>query len=129
MKKQISSILFIALLSCLVILCALSASATEDAEMWLDEKAPLDDYAYSMAIIGDTQIVSRDNPDNMANIYAESYGLIKFAGSDNHRGAERKNLAGVCFDTPLNDEKDFVFTISADKEELPASIFNFCKIL
>ena len=69
MKKQISSILFIALLSCLVILCALSASATEDAEMWLDEKAPLDDYAYSMAIIGDTQIVSRDNPDNMANIY------------------------------------------------------------
>ncbi len=26
-------------------------------------------------------------------------------------------------------EKDFVFTVSADKEELPAAIFNFCKVL
>ena len=27
------------------------------------------------------------------------------------------------------NEKDFVFTISADKEELPERIFNFCKVL
>ncbi|MCQ2463263.1 MAG: hypothetical protein MJ177_07670 [Clostridia bacterium] len=27
------------------------------------------------------------------------------------------------------NEKNFVFTISADKEELPESIFNFCKIV
>lgn len=27
------------------------------------------------------------------------------------------------------NEKDFVFTISADKEELPESIFNFCKVI
>ena len=27
------------------------------------------------------------------------------------------------------NEKNFVFTISADKEELPASIFNFCTVL
>ena len=27
------------------------------------------------------------------------------------------------------NEKNFVFTISADKEELPASIFNFCSVL
>ena len=27
------------------------------------------------------------------------------------------------------NEKDFVFTISADKDELPASIFNFCKVI
>ncbi|MDD6012024.1 MAG: hypothetical protein PUC33_04175 [Oscillospiraceae bacterium] len=26
-------------------------------------------------------------------------------------------------------EKDFVFTISADKEELPESIFNFCTVM
>ncbi len=26
------------------------------------------------------------------------------------------------------DEKNIVFTISADKEELPSSIFNFCKV-
>ena len=27
------------------------------------------------------------------------------------------------------NEKNFVFTISADKEELPASIFNFCTVI
>ena len=27
------------------------------------------------------------------------------------------------------NEKNFVFTISADKDELPASIFNFCTVL
>ena len=27
------------------------------------------------------------------------------------------------------NEKDFVFTISADKEELPERIFNFCKVI
>lgn len=26
-------------------------------------------------------------------------------------------------------EKDFVFTVSADKDELPAAIFNFCKVI
>ena len=33
------------------------------------------------------------------------------------------------YELSSKNEKDFVFTISADKEELPASIFNFCKII
>ena len=33
------------------------------------------------------------------------------------------------YELSSKNEKDFVFTISADKEVLPASIFNFCKIL
>lgn len=49
-----------------------------------------------------------DFQNNMAKFYAESYGLLKFAGSDNHRGRERNNLAGMCSDTPITDERDFV---------------------
>ncbi len=33
------------------------------------------------------------------------------------------------YELSSKNEKDFVFTISADKEELPASIFNFCRVL
>lgn len=44
----------------------------------------------------------------MAEIYAENYGLIEFAGSDNHRAREMKNLAGMCSGTPVSDENDFV---------------------
>ena len=45
----------------------------------------------------------------MAKHYAESYGLLEFAGSDNHCGREREgSLAGMCSDIPIEDEKDFV---------------------
>ncbi len=33
------------------------------------------------------------------------------------------------YELASDHEKNFVFTISADKEELPASIFNFCNVL
>lgn len=33
------------------------------------------------------------------------------------------------YDLSEVNEKNFVFTISADREELPASIFNYCKVL
>ena len=44
----------------------------------------------------------------MAKKYAEHYGLIPFAGSDNHHGAEKPRLAGLCFKTPVKDENDFI---------------------
>lgn len=44
----------------------------------------------------------------MAGIYAENYGLLTFAGSDNHCAAGQKKLAGMCCETPLTDEADFV---------------------
>ncbi len=44
----------------------------------------------------------------MAELYAENYELLKFAGSDNHVGAKRKNLAGMCSETPVENELDFV---------------------
>jgi len=47
----------------------------------------------------------------MADIYADNYGLLKFAGSDNHRASELKNLAGIETDTPIENEDDFVSRI------------------
>ena len=47
-------------------------------------------------------------PNTMAKIYAQQYGLIEFAGSDNHSAEKVKALAGVCTATPILDEQDFV---------------------
>lgn len=44
----------------------------------------------------------------MADIYADNYELLKVAGSDNHSGRDKKNLSGVCFDTPIDSVDDFV---------------------
>lgn len=44
----------------------------------------------------------------MAELYAENYGLVKFAGTDNHIGASISNLAGMCSETPVENELDFV---------------------
>lgn len=44
----------------------------------------------------------------MAELYAKNYGLLEFAGTDNHIGKEKDWLAGMCCDRPLTDEKDFV---------------------
>ena len=50
-----------------------------------------------------------DFENNMAKHYAESYGLLEFAGSDNHCGREREgSLSGMCSDIPIADEIDFV---------------------
>ena len=68
MKNKI--ILFIAIMSCFLVVGALFASATDAYEgKWFAEKEPVTDFAYSMAVIGDTQIVSQDAPENMAKIY------------------------------------------------------------
>lgn len=47
----------------------------------------------------------------MAQHYANAYSLLHFAGSDNHFGALQKKLAGMEFETPIKDEKDFVSRI------------------
>ncbi len=44
----------------------------------------------------------------MAHAYADAYGLLKIAGSDNHAGHNAKRLAGIETKTPLIDEKDFI---------------------
>lgn len=45
---------------------------------------------------------------NMAKAYADSYELIEFAGTDNHTAGNRQTFAGMCSETPIVDENDFV---------------------
>lgn len=59
-----------------------------------------------------------DFENNMAKIYAENYGLLKFAGSDNHRGSQHKSLAGMCSKTPILDEQDFVKRVKGGEMSL-----------
>lgn len=49
-----------------------------------------------------------DIENEMAELFAKKYELIQFAGSDNHRAGGQKKLAGMCSETPIVDEKDFV---------------------
>ena len=67
------------------------------------------------------EIVNASRPDfenDMAAYYAQSYGLIPFAGSDNHRAEGQPHLAGVQFETPIRDEADFVARVLAREAEI-----------
>ncbi len=56
-----------------------------------------------------------DFENNMAKIYAENYGLLEFAGSDNHRAGGHKLLAGMCSETPVVSEQDFAKKVKNGK--------------
>ena len=49
-----------------------------------------------------------DEVNEMGRLYAEHYGLIKFAGSDNHAAKNIRRLAGMTSKTPINSEAEFV---------------------
>ncbi len=77
--------------------------------------------------------------------YASFYGFLAGVCAGNHDitdvlvdatlrigGRNYDELAAFLekvYELSSTHEKDFVFTVSADKEELPAAIFNFCKVL
>lgn len=50
---------------------------------------------------------------SMAELYAKNYGLLPFAGSDNHIADKIKRLGGMQSDTPIVDEKDFVLRVKS----------------
>jgi len=58
------------------------------------------------------EVMNATKPDfenEMAKIYAKHYGLIEFAGTDNHHVNEDKHkLAGMESERPILDEEDFV---------------------
>lgn len=54
----------------------------------------------------------------MASLYADAYGLVRTAGSDNHHGARQRLLAGMEADTPLSDEADFIRRVLAGEMKL-----------
>lgn len=51
----------------------------------------------------------------MAKIYAQNYGLLEFAGSDNHIGAGQKKLAGMSCEEEVLSESDFVKKVKNEK--------------
>ena len=44
----------------------------------------------------------------MAKHYADAYGLLHFAGTDNHRAGDRTLFSGMESPTPITSEQDFV---------------------
>ncbi len=59
-----------------------------------------------------------DFENSMANTYAESYGFIKTAGSDNHTAGDMKHLAGMCSHSPIVDEADFINKLKNGEMEI-----------
>ena len=64
-----------------------------------------------------------EGENHMAELYAEHYGLLPFAGSDNHLAAAQKRLAGMSFDTPICTVEDFVERIKSGAGELFTEAF------
>lgn len=49
-----------------------------------------------------------DFDNQMAELYADRYGLLHFAGTDNHWAGNHETYGGMQSETPIQDEKDFV---------------------
>ena len=67
------------------------------------------------------EIINSSRPDfenDLARQYADNYGLLYFAGSDNHIGSKHARLAGVATDTPIVDENDFIERVKSKKIEI-----------
>ena len=60
----------------------------------------------------------KDEENEIAKIYAEHYGLLKFAGSDNHRASAQKKLAGVCSDEPICSVEDFIEKVKSGSTDI-----------
>jgi hypothetical protein len=54
----------------------------------------------------------------IAEKYADYYSLIKSAGSDNHFGSKLKQVAGLSFDTRLQDIHSFISAVKDNKSEI-----------
>ena len=62
------------------------------------------------------EVYNATQPDfvnSMAEIYAQNYNLLRFAGSDNHIGGKRRLLGGMQAETPIVDEADFVARVKS----------------
>lgn len=67
------------------------------------------------------EVLNADRTDfenRMANIYADEYGFLKTAGSDNHWASGVKRLAGLCCDEAVEDVEDFIKKLRDGKMEI-----------
>jgi predicted metal-dependent phosphoesterase TrpH len=65
-----------------------------------------------------TNASRRDFENNIAAYYADYYGLITVAGSDNHSLTKQKHLAGLEFETPIRDEADYIARVMARQAKI-----------
>ena len=82
---------------------------------------PIDHIRLYPSAVHGVEILNATRPpfeNTMAEHYAKSYGLLPFAGSDNHIAGNLKYLAGVEFETPLHDVHDFVERVKAGKAQI-----------
>ncbi|MDD6214659.1 MAG: PHP-associated domain-containing protein [Firmicutes bacterium] len=49
----------------------------------------------------------------MALMFADEYGLLKTAGSDNHIGSNQIHLAGMSAEEPFSNEEDFIAAVKS----------------
>ena len=54
----------------------------------------------------------------MAKAYADHYGLLPFAGSDNHVAGAQRHFAGMCCEEPVADVQDFIQKVKDGKMEI-----------
>ena len=59
-----------------------------------------------------------DDVNKMAELYAKHYGLIEFAGSDNHAASKLRRLAGMCSERKILDEIDFVNAVKSGEMKI-----------
>lgn len=60
---------------CVALICPLSAGA--EGNRWLSKGRPLDEYAYSFAFVGDTQIVAQRHTEEFPKIYDHIVSVAK----------------------------------------------------
>lgn len=64
----------------------------------------------------------------MARQYALNYGLLPFAGSDNHGEVEQVEFAGMQCKTPITDEQDFIRKVlSGEMTPFHKQMAPFCR--
>ena len=60
----------------------------------------------------------KDEENDRAKFYAESYGLLTIAGSDNHVAGNAKRLAGICCEEEINSEQEFIERVKSGKTSI-----------
>lgn len=53
----------------------------------------------------------KDFENELAEQYAQNYNLLRFAGTDNHTGANRETFGGMATERPIKSVEDFVLMI------------------
>lgn len=82
---------------------------------WIPYIRVLPKYIEGIEVINTS--ISEDEND-MANVFADKFHFLKSAGSDNHAGKGRSNLAGLKFSEPLESEQDFIKKFRENKHTI-----------